>query len=608
MANYTLTVNSTFQPFTYQELAAPLDRMELYHEKLADEYDKLSAQADVLEAMGKNDRDKRSGTYQRYKSYSDALRKEADNLYKFGLNTESRQRLSDLRRRYNTDIVPIQNAWTKRKEEADMQMKASLANPSLMFTRDAANTSLEEYINNPTGGFGVINGANITAQMAGMAKNLEKQILNGSARKESIDPFTYDYIRKYGLTADMVRDWRNNPTLSKMFEQVMKSNGVTPEALQGSLNAQNIIDKSTGFAEMGMWDAIGEDKAEKVEDFGARLNAQAQKEIAVAQAKAGATTGDVDPYMAISQDIPLILGNSSDRKSAEKYATTLGFAPAGGSGRYKSTLSGSLFDNSGEAAIAPSTYSPVSERPSNRGVSGKKLFDPKTRKMYTEEEFVAQGSNTTSKSNLRNWYRNNVTPALEYFGFGRGAVPTAKEFGDAYKERYNSGAAGYIKGIDISHSDTEDWRKLSSSNAYPIKGYDRKAGMKVADNAIKLGALLDRVKDKTGSINKTYVTRYQGKPALLFEYMEGDAVTPYSVPLDMGNAMVRSGVEMLEAAEQYAQMAQSEKFLNTVEGYQFMEKAKDLMSAGLGRINNSLATYKQPTVNTYKQPTESELK
>ena len=39
MANYSLVANSTFQPFTYQELAAPLDRMELYHEKLAEEYD-----------------------------------------------------------------------------------------------------------------------------------------------------------------------------------------------------------------------------------------------------------------------------------------------------------------------------------------------------------------------------------------------------------------------------------------------------------------------------------------------------------------------------------------------------------------------------------------
>jgi hypothetical protein len=95
MANYSLVIDSTFKPFTYQELAAPLDRMEAYHEKLNDEYDKLSQQADVLEAMGANDRDKNSGTYARYKAYSDKLRQEADNLYRFGLNTESRQRLSD---------------------------------------------------------------------------------------------------------------------------------------------------------------------------------------------------------------------------------------------------------------------------------------------------------------------------------------------------------------------------------------------------------------------------------------------------------------------------------------------------------------------------------
>ena len=144
MANYSLVVDSTFRPFTYQELAAPLDRQELYHEKLAEEYDKLSTQADVLEAMGHNESDKNSGAYSRYKAYSDKLRKEADDLYKFGLNTESRQRLSDLRRMYNTDIVPIQNAWSKREKEADDQMKAQLQNPSLMFTRDARTTTLDD--------------------------------------------------------------------------------------------------------------------------------------------------------------------------------------------------------------------------------------------------------------------------------------------------------------------------------------------------------------------------------------------------------------------------------------------------------------------------------
>ena len=274
MSNYSLVVNSTFQPFTYQELTAPLDRQELYHERIADEYDKLSSQADVLEAMGANDRDKNSKTYLKYKNYSDNLRKEADNLYQNGLNYDTRQRLSNLRRMYNTDIVPIQNAWNKREQEADMQMKAYMQNPSLMFTRDARNSTLDEYIANPTGGFGVINGNNITAQMASMAKNLEKQIREGSARKEDIDPFTYRYIQENGLTPDMIREWRTNPTLSKMFEQVMRANGVTPEALNGSANAQNIIDQSTGYAEMGMWNAIGGTQSQILDNYKARQDYQ----------------------------------------------------------------------------------------------------------------------------------------------------------------------------------------------------------------------------------------------------------------------------------------------------------------------------------------------
>lgn len=280
MANYSLVATSQFQPFSYQELTAPLDRQELYQEKLAEEYDKLSSQADILEAMGANDRDRSSGVYGRYKAYSDSLRKEADNLYQFGLNTESRQRLSDLRRRYNSEIVPIQNAWTKREQETAEQMKATLQNPSLMFTRDARNTNLDDYIKNPTGGYGVINGANITAQMAGMAKNLAKQVRSGN--KQNIDAYTYNYIEKYGLDENIIRNWQDSPTLKKMFEQVMQANGVTPEALQGSMNADNIISKSTNYAEMGMWNAMGEDKSHIMENYGARLAAQEGKEKRVA--------------------------------------------------------------------------------------------------------------------------------------------------------------------------------------------------------------------------------------------------------------------------------------------------------------------------------------
>lgn len=286
MANFSLVANSTFQPFTYQELAMPLDRQDAYHENLMQQYEQLSDKADILEAMGKNDKDK--STYAQYKAYSDALRSEADNLYRNGLNSESRLRLTELRRRYNQEIVPIQNAWNKREQEAEMQMKAQLSNPALRFTRDARNTSLEEYINNPTGGYGVVNLNNITAQMAGIAKNLEKQIRSG--HREGIDDFTYNFITKHGLDPNFINDWlqhpEKSPTLTNMMNQVLQANGVTLESLRGSQNGESILRDATSAAQMGAWEAVGQDTSQVLQDkkkimdyeFGQQLKLMEAKE------------------------------------------------------------------------------------------------------------------------------------------------------------------------------------------------------------------------------------------------------------------------------------------------------------------------------------------
>lgn len=288
MSNYSLVIDSTFKPFSYQELMAPVTRMSDYHEKLAQEYDTLSSQADILEAMGKDDRDKESGAYSRYKAYSDSLRKEANDLYRYGLNVESRRRLSDIRRRYNTDIVPIQNAWNKRQEEVKAQQDLMDKNPGVMFTRDANQTSIDAYIDNPMGGYQTINPDNIYKDMYTAAKNLEKQIRSGHV--EGIDPYTSRYVEQYGLDPTIINEWisdpTKNPTLTAMMNQVLQKNGVTAEALQNSPNLDRIMQASTNAAQLGAWGAVGEDRGQMMENYGARLNAQAAKELSVAKAKA----------------------------------------------------------------------------------------------------------------------------------------------------------------------------------------------------------------------------------------------------------------------------------------------------------------------------------
>lgn len=485
MANYSLVANSTFQPFTYQELAAPLDRMELYHEKLAEEYDKLSSQADVLEAMGKNDRDKNSGTYQRYKAYSDSLRKEADDLYRFGLNTESRQRLSDLRRRYNTDIVPIQNAWTKRKEEADMQMKASMTNPSLMFTRDAANTSLDEYIANPTGGFGVINGANITAQMSAMAKNLEKEVKNGTIKRTDIDPYLYDIIIEHGLDANTIRDWRNNDTLKAMFQQVMKANGVTPEALANSSNAQNILDKSTSYAEMGMWSAIGERKDEFKENYSERVRYKYQVEHPEPQTPPGDTALPGDT-IDINFNDPESAGSQMKRQLA---TATYNFLKGSNNPKVKQFMSKYKDEESA-----------VSDWETN-GIDGKALKDMGVyytlgnhiRNTVTKNEDIVNiwrsGMAESPKAPVSNGdsYRQNTYQGLDMYG-----NPISEETYSATRRGPGAGTKAGVK------PGTKDWKNI---NELSSKGYKVKA-VQLNDQETALSNYLKRTLSRLGRDGK----------------------------------------------------------------------------------------------------------
>ena len=265
MPNYGLVANTTFQPFTYQELIAPIQTMSDYHEKLANEYDTLSKQADLLEVMGQNDRDKNSRVYDQYKNYSDSLRKEADDLYRFGLNAESRQRLSDLRRRYNSEIVPIQNAWETRKQERDAQMKARMTNPDLRFTRDASDTDLKYYINNPMGGYNVVDLNKVSAQMASMAKTLSNQIRSGM-KVEGIDPLTYRVISQSGLDPNLINAWAQNPdgntspALTNMMNQILEANGLNREEFLNSPNGATIRQEAIDAIKRGAWSAIGEDK------------------------------------------------------------------------------------------------------------------------------------------------------------------------------------------------------------------------------------------------------------------------------------------------------------------------------------------------------------
>lgn len=601
MSNYSLVVNSTFQPFTYQELAAPLDRQELYHEKIADEYDKLSSQADVLEAMGANDRDRNSKTYLKYKNYSDNLRKEADNLYQNGLNYDTRQRLSNLRRMYNTDIVPIQNAWNKREQEADMQMKASMQNPSLMFTRDARNSTLDEYIANPTGGFGVINGNNITAQMASMANNLKEQIRKGD--KTNIDDYTYNYIVQHGLDENIIRDWRNSPTLSKMFEQVMRANGVTPEALNGSANAQSIIDQSTGYAEMGMWNAIGKDTNNIVENFKTRqdyqfaLNERAAQNAAIRAAEAANDNGFNGTMDDSTYQLPMQGADFSHAGEQEKAMQKLGYQMKDGKLVYtgKTSVKYDLDKaeveeynrqkreemnelgrkvRSGKASEAEvSRFNSMQRMLGRYGNFKSSSFSGTSKEvslynndgtLMSRKQFVAQAGGSENLKKALDKYYDDIEKSNQTLGISGGY--SHRDLTKHYNTLRDNNAA-QMASVRALNYEKGDWNPTSKNyTVREIKNY--KNGKPIYDTkAISLGELLDKKNSNQQDISvASYWSNVNGQEGLILATTEDGKPHRYFISADsMPESNVRTARQYFNLAEQYKQRGRSSEAMQATE-------------------------------------------
>lgn len=259
MANYSLISNAVFQPFTYQELTAPLDRQELLQDTLDEQYDALAEKASLLAQLEQSEIDKGSELVEQYRNYMNSLDSEVDALNSNGLTPTSRARWHALRRSYSSDIMPIQQMWAKRLEEVKQQDAAYFSDPTLEFSRDARNTPLQYYRDNPLGGYKAYSGKMFADAVGKVAANLKEVARRGKnghyVQMNGITPDMYETIVENGYTPEQIENWRNDPVLSGIMSSALNAMGITQENLGGDY--ERIKNKMLGYGQMALSDAVG---------------------------------------------------------------------------------------------------------------------------------------------------------------------------------------------------------------------------------------------------------------------------------------------------------------------------------------------------------------
>lgn len=284
MANYSLVINSQFKPFSYQEMLAPALMATQAHQELENQYGELATKASVWEEMANEQTDPYA--YKMYKTYANDLEEQAGQLAREGLNAASRRDMLNMRARYSKEITPIEQAYTARQKQAEQQQQALLQDPTLLLSRRASTTSLDDYIRNPQLAYKAYSGKLITAQAASAAPALAKEMQEKPRKWRSIlgDSY-YETMMQKGFSSQAVlQAIQDNPDaapqLTRIVEDAINSSGVRDWGDQAT------IARAIDYAKQGLWGAVGETQYQTLDNWRAKMAEQeAMQERAAARAQ-----------------------------------------------------------------------------------------------------------------------------------------------------------------------------------------------------------------------------------------------------------------------------------------------------------------------------------
>lgn len=233
MANYSLVVNSKFQPFSFDRYLQPYQIYGQNYKEIEEQYTDLSTKAGIWDGLANEQTD--PYTYKMYKTYANDLENQASQLASEGLNAVSRKNMLNMRARYSKEIIPIEQAYNRRSKLAEEQRKLRAANPSIMFDRDFSSISLDDLLDNPESSYTSVSGDDLY-------KKGKEAAISASSRMMNVSPALqgqYWKIRQgYGADAanKFLLNQSNIPELKDAINRIVSQSGVTKENLSRAID------------------------------------------------------------------------------------------------------------------------------------------------------------------------------------------------------------------------------------------------------------------------------------------------------------------------------------------------------------------------------------
>lgn len=270
MARIVLTNNAKFRPYSFDEMLKPLAMATQEYNAIEEGIAELGSKADLMRMYANEEPNSKVANM--YNTYANDLDKQAESLAKQGLSPASRGNLLGLKRRYSSEIIPIETAVTRRRQLAEEQRKARAQDDSILFDIDARTMSLDDLVNNPELSYSSASGKNIMENVSKAASVLAKEARNDPNKFNSVlGGDYYEYVKQYGFSKEAVMDAilrskNASNILTSIVDDALASSGV------GKNWSGNAYDRALDYANRGLWSAVGQTQTQLVDNWRAKMD------------------------------------------------------------------------------------------------------------------------------------------------------------------------------------------------------------------------------------------------------------------------------------------------------------------------------------------------
>ena len=297
MAKYLVTSGSYFEPFTYEQLAAPVREAAAIHRASQDAYDQYNMEAEALRHYLDAEPDD-SNARRMYESYMTKLQNLQNNLWSNGYNTQTRRDLAAARAGYASDITRLGKAIELRQKRSEDWGNYRREHPDAIMEDDPGLSSLDEYLMNDRYGsdFFVTSGNQLAQDVAADLKARGQELMSNPELMDMNLPEYYFLRTNNGFTneqvnkaMDAVRSYWNGDD-GKAMAALDPITKIAADTIKYHLDKTGASSKVTAdefgraldFAAYGASQGVGEPKVEHLEnkqwDYGMRDWLAAQKD------------------------------------------------------------------------------------------------------------------------------------------------------------------------------------------------------------------------------------------------------------------------------------------------------------------------------------------